>query len=65
VITRLELNVDKHTRTVKEGGKEVLRAFVLTPETCGGKWKSKVKTNFTDGSEQTIKDSQKCKQPAS
>ena len=65
VITRLELNVDKHTKTVKVGGKEVLRAFLLTPETCGGKWKSQVKTNFTDGTKQTIVDKQKCKKPVS
>jgi len=65
VIVRLELNLDKRTKTVKEGGKEVLHSLFLTPEECGGKWKSQVHTNYTDGSEQTIIDKQKCKKPAS
>jgi hypothetical protein len=63
VIVRLVTNLDKKTKTVKENGKEVLHSLFLTPETCEGKWKSQVHTNYTDGSEQTIKDSQKCKKP--
>ena len=65
VIVRLEINLDKKTKTVREGGKEVLHSLFLTPETCGGKWTSDVHTNFTDGSEQTITDKQKCRVPAS
>jgi hypothetical protein len=65
VIVRLETNLDKATKTVKQDGKEVLRSLFLTPETCGGNWASDVHTNYTDGSEQTINDKQKCKKPAS
>lgn len=63
VVKRLELNTDKHTKTVKQQGKEVLKSFVFTPEECGGKWKSQARAQYVDGSSQTIKDSQKCKQP--
>jgi hypothetical protein len=64
VITRFKLDTDKHTKTVKVKGKEVLRSYVFTPEDCGGKWKSQAKVNYTDGTSQTIKDNQKCKKPA-
>ena len=64
VITRFELDTDKHTRTVKVKGKQVLRSYVFTPEDCGGKWKTAAIAEYTDGTSQTIKDSQKCKKPA-
>ena len=64
VIARFQWTTDKHTKTVKVKGKEVLKSYVFTPEECGGKWKSKAKANYTDGTSQTIKDSQKCRQPA-
>ena len=64
VIVRLEIVVDRHTKRVKVKGREVLRSLFLTPETCRGRWTSQVHTDFTDGSEQTIKDRQKCRKPA-
>ena len=64
VITRFKLDTDKHTRTVKVKGKKVLRSYVLTPEDCGGKWVSKAKARYTDGTSQTIRDTQKCRKPA-
>ena len=63
VITRFKLDTDKHTKTVKVDGKEVLRSFVFTPEECGGKWASHAKAEYSDGTSQTIKDTQKCRQP--
>jgi hypothetical protein len=63
VVKRLELNTDKKTKTVKKNGKEVLKSLVLTPEDCGGKWKSQDNAKYVDGSSQTIKDTQKCKKP--
>jgi hypothetical protein len=63
VIKRFELNTDKHTKTVKQNGKEVLKSLVFTPEDCGGKWKSQDKVKYVDGTSQTIKDTQKCKKP--
>ena len=63
VIRRVDLFTEKHTKTVNEDGKEVLRSFVFTPETCGGKWKSSLTSEYSDGTSQTIKDSQKCRQP--
>ena len=64
VITRFKLDTDKHTRKVTVQGKEVLRSYVFTPEECGGKWASQAKANYTDGTSQTIKDTQKCRKPA-
>ena len=64
VITRFKLDTDKHTRTVKVQGKEVLRSYVFTPEQCGGKWVSQAKAEYTDDTSQTIKDTQKCRKPA-
>jgi len=63
VVQRFELQIDKHTKTVKKNGKKVLRSFTFTPDTCGGKWKSNDKASYVDGTSQTIKDSQKCKKP--
>jgi hypothetical protein len=63
VIKRFELNTDKHTKTVKQNGKEVLKSLVFTPEECGGKWKAQDKVQYVDGTSQTIKDTQKCKKP--
>lgn len=63
VIIRFELNTDKHTKTVKKDGKEVLKSFTFTPETCKGKWKTTASANYVDGTSQTIKDSQKCRKP--
>ena len=63
VVKRFELNTGKYTKTVKKDGKEVLKSLVLTPEDCGGKWKSQDKAKYVDGTSQTIKDSQKCKKP--
>ena len=63
VIVRFELNTDKHTKTRRVRGREVLQSYVFTPETCGGKWKTQAKAEYADGSTQTIKDSQGCKQP--
>lgn len=64
VVKRFELNTDKHTKTVKVDGKEVLKSLVFTPEECDGKWKSQVKAEYVDDTSQTIKDTQKCKKPA-
>jgi hypothetical protein len=63
VVQHLELTTVKKTKTVKENGKEVLHSFVFTPEECGGKWKSAAKSQYSDGTSQTIKDTQKCKKP--
>jgi hypothetical protein len=63
VIQRFELDVDEHSKTVKQNGKEVLKSFALTPEECGGKWKSQDQAKYVDGTSQTIKDTQKCKKP--
>jgi hypothetical protein len=63
VIKRFELNTDKHTKTVKQNGKEVLKSLVFSPEECGGKWKAQDKVQYVDGTSQTIKDTQKCKKP--
>jgi len=63
VVETFHLVTDKHTKTVKQKGKEVLRSFLFSPEECGGKWKSQDKANYVDGTSQTIKDSQKCKKP--
>ena len=64
VVERFELTTEKHTKTVKQNGKEVLKSFVFTPEECGGKWKSQDKAAYVDGTSQVIKDSQKCKKPS-
>ena len=64
VVKRFALDTDKHTKTVKQNGKEVLKSLVFTPEECGGKWKSQVKAEYVDGTSQTIKDTQKCRKPA-
>jgi hypothetical protein len=63
VITRFKLNTDKHTKSVRRRGKRVLKSFVFTPRTCNGTWKTQAKAQYTDGSSQTIKDTQNCKQP--
>jgi hypothetical protein len=63
VVKRFELNLGKHTKTVKQNGKEVLKSFIFTPDNCGGKWKSQDKAQYVDGTSQTIKDTQKCKKP--
>jgi hypothetical protein len=63
VIIRFKLNTDKHTRTVRRRGNRVLKSFVFTPRTCGGKWKTKASAQYSDGTSQTIKDDQSCKRP--
>ena len=63
VIIRFELNTDKHTKTTRVRGREVLQSFVFTPDTCGGKWKTQAKAQYSDGTTQTIKDDQSCKRP--
>lgn len=63
VIVRFELNTDKHTKTTRVRGKRVLRSFVFTPSTCGGKWKTQARAQYSDGTSQTIKDNQKCRKP--
>jgi len=63
IIERFELATKKATKTVEVKGKEVLRSFALTPEECNGKWKSQAKAEYSDGTTQTIKDTQKCTQP--
>jgi hypothetical protein len=63
IIQRFALVTDKKTKTVKQDGKEVLKSLVFTPEACGGKWKSHDDGKYVDGTSQTIKDTQKCKQP--
>ena len=63
VIIRFELNTDKHTKTTRVRRREVLQSFVFTPDTCGGKWKTQAKAQYSDGTTQTIKDDQSCKRP--
>ena len=63
VITRFELNTDKHTKTRRVRGKRVLQSFVFTPATCRGKWKSQASAQYADGTSQTIKDDQNCRRP--
>lgn len=63
VIVRFQLTTDKHTKTVKKDGKRLLRSYVITPKVCKGKWATKAKANYSDGTKQTIKDTQKCKKP--
>ena len=63
VIETFKLTTDKKTKTVKKNGKKVLKSFVFTPDTCGGKWKTQDKASYVDGTSQTIKDTQKCKKP--
>ena len=64
IVQRFALSTDKETKTVKQKGKEVLKSLVLTPEECGGKWKTRDDAKYVDGTSQTIKDNQKCKKPA-
>ncbi len=64
IVQRFALVTDKETKTVKQNGKEVLKSLVLTPEKCGGKWKTRDNADYVDGTSQAIKDSQKCKKPA-
>jgi hypothetical protein len=67
VIVRFEVNVDKYTKTktvtVNGQRRKIVVAFIRSPEECGGQWKSQVKSEYVDGSSQTIKDTQKCNKP--
>ena len=63
VVERFELSIDKHTKTVKQKGKEVLKSFTFSPRTCGGTWASSAKAQYADGTTQTIKDTQSCVKP--
>lgn len=66
-ILRFRLTTDLHTKktTKTVNGKKVtvIRSFAFTPKTCTGKWVSSATEVYTDGSKQTIKDSQKCRKP--
>ena len=63
VIVRFQLTTDKHTKTVRQDGKEVLKSFVFSPKECGGTWKTQAKAQYSDGTSQTINDTQSCKKP--
>ncbi len=66
-IIRFKLETDKHTKkktVTVNGERRTLRvSFATTPEDCNGTWKSSAQEEYTDGSSQTIKDSQSCVRP--
>jgi hypothetical protein len=47
---------------VKKNGK-IVKSYIFTPPTCGGKWKTFDEATYTDGTSQTIPDSTGCKKP--
>ena len=66
-IRRFALNVDKivKKKTVLVNGKrKTLKVpYITTSDTCKGSWKSQAVITYTDGSKQTITDTQKCVKP--
>jgi hypothetical protein len=60
IITRFQLKTNKITKKVKVNGKSVIKSYATTPGKCKGKWKSFAVESYTDGSKQTIPDTQAC-----